>query len=190
MPAQNTVFGIILDAPDNSGIERLAVAISTSVTEFQDFSRMWDDLENVLQRNERKLFATEGAHAGQRWARLSERYARAKVRRYGRRKILAASGAMREALTKSGATHALRAKTDRRFVFGTQGLDYPGVHQNPKPENPLPRRPPLAYHADIEDEIANEVLRKHTNRAARAGGFRYTDTPGDVTGTLMPEDGA
>ena len=66
--------------------------------------------------------------------------------------ILVATGALRDALTIDGSTHALRDYSSTQFNFGTQGLEYASFHQ--LGTSRMPARPPFDFGPDVEREMA------------------------------------
>lgn len=88
-----------------------------------DMRRMAHGVDMKFREQERKLFATEGASGGKRWAPLSRAYKKQKDRKYGKRKIMSRKGTLRKGLTqRSHPDHILLwgTKPSPFVVFGTQ----------------------------------------------------------------------
>lgn len=179
------IGGLTFTVEDKNTTRRLGVAISRFHDEIVQWGPLWDDVQRTLQRNERRQFASEGSQAGNPWAALSPDYARRKRLRWGNRKILQASGAMRKAMSNEGDPNALRIKTRDQFAYGTKGVGYASYHQTGTPN--MPQRRVVDWPESLVRELAQD-LRRHNNRVARRVGLRYEDTPGDVRGDLLPDE--
>jgi phage gpG-like protein len=140
--------------------ERMAVAFERAGAEAADFGKhVFPKLVPVMEAGAKRQFDAEGAGpvAGP-WAQLSAAYAAWKAGEYPGQPLLVATGALRDALTVDGGTHALRDYSSAQFNYGTQGLEYASFHQTGTSN--MPARPPFDFGPDFERELA---------RAAAAG---------------------
>ena len=78
-----------------------------------------------------KNFAKEGRVFGNRWKRLNSKYSAVKRRRYGKTKILEATGKMKD---------SFKSKFFRNKVVITNPTPYFKYHQSNKPRQKMPRR--------------------------------------------------
>jgi phage gpG-like protein len=141
-------------------LERMAVAFERAGAELADFGKhIFPELVPVLEAGAKRQFDTEGSgpSAGA-WAQLSEAYAAWKAGAHPGEPILVATGALRDALTVDGSTHALRDYSSSQFNFGTTGLEYASFHQTGTAS--MPARPPFDFGPEFERELL---------RAAAAG---------------------
>jgi phage gpG-like protein len=141
-------------------LERMAVAFERAGAECADFGKhIFPELVPVLEAGAKRQFDTEGSgpNAGA-WAQLSAQYEAWKAGAHPGEPILVATGALRDALTVDGSTHALRDYSSTTFNFGTQGLEYASFHQ--LGTSRMPARPPFDFGPEFERELL---------RAAAAG---------------------
>ncbi len=139
-------IGIVDNEPVASA--PLLAAFEKAGQALDDFMPWFTGLEAALERAEARQFDSEGSAgpvAGA-WAPLSELYAERKLRRWGPKPILQASGTMMRALTTGGG-NALRVNTGKEFAFGTQGVEYASYHQ--LGTDKMVARPPM----DLDDQF-------------------------------------
>lgn len=134
-------------------LERLAVAFERAGAECADFGKhIFPQLVPVLEGAARAQFDAEGkGPVAGAWQQLSEAYAAWKEGRYPGQPILVATGALREALTVEGSTHALRDYSSVQFNYGTTGLEYASLHQSGTAR--MVPRPPFDFGPDVEREL-------------------------------------
>ena len=87
-------------------------------------------LDGILRKQAVRLFATEGRSGGKKWKALEPRYAKLKKRKYGRRKILVASGTLRKDVTQDTPAHFFRLVREGRKAIAEFGVTNPvaGYH--------------------------------------------------------------
>lgn len=102
-------------------------------------------ITGMLEKALRGRFASEGSGGpvSGAWAPLSVSYAKRKAIAWPGRKKLAASGALRDALTQSTGRGALRESGDSSLGFGTKGIEYASYHQTGTRR--MPARPPFDF---------------------------------------------
>lgn len=122
---------------------------------FDDLTPIWPDVRDVFWRFEKEQFESEGSKgASGQWKRLSKRYARQKIERYGAgKKILEATGELRDALTGpnpgSYYTH-----TKKEVAIGTtlaRGI----YHQ--RGSDRLPKREPISLSNEQKKEMMKVI---------------------------------
>jgi len=86
-------------------------------------------LARLNRRQERELFASEGAEGGEAWRPLSRRYAERKARMVGGQPILVWNGKLRRDLSRTGPDHIARlaAGTGTVMEFGARNR-LGGIH--------------------------------------------------------------
>ncbi len=107
--------------------ERLSLALNKFGARISDLRPFWTDdfapqFFDDIQRN----FAAEGKYVGG-WRALSPEYAAWKLRKYGRKKILDRTGAMKESLRLGGRGNILNV-FKLRAIFGSL-IHYLPYHQ-------------------------------------------------------------
>ncbi len=112
----------------------------------------------LMMAETEKQFATEGRHASGGWAPLKPATLEAKIRGGFRTEILQRTGALLDSLTVKGDANMVFEPRPQELVFGSQ-LPYAAVHQNPRPENPLPRRRPLEFTETTRRQIVKILQR-------------------------------
>ena len=114
---------------------------------------LFPNLTAALEAVTEKQFAAQGHGTTGGWMPLSPEYARWKNLHWPGRPILVLTGALREALTNSGASGALRETTPTTMAYGTQGIEYASYHQGGAPDVNLPARPPVDFAAGDRELI-------------------------------------
>jgi phage gpG-like protein len=160
-------------------LERLAVAYERAGASAADFGKhIFPELVPVLEDAVSRQFDAEGTgpSAGA-WAQLAPAYEAWKSGAHPGQPILVATGALREALTVDGSTHALRDYSSTQFNYGTQGLEYASFHQ--LGTSRMPARPPFDFDAQTETELARAAAAGVRNavREASDGALEVTGEP-------------
>jgi hypothetical protein len=193
IPIGGRVLGFSLIVEDGGTIRRLGVAISTWKRGIRDWTPFFKDLERELRATEIKQFSSEGG-ISRKWDKLTPEYAEAKRRKFGNRKILVASGLLRNAMTKPSHPHALRVMTDDQFAYGSQGVEYARPHQNgymvrtKAGARKVPARRPIDWDDGFSGRVAG-LLRRHANRTARSAGLRTARSGPVIRGNVVPRKG-
>lgn len=104
----------------------------------------FDAIGGLMIEETRIQFASEGHHASGGWKPLKDATLAEKRLHGFRPEILRRTDALLDSLTVRGDTHMIFEATESGLTFGSK-LRYAGVHQNPRPGNPLPRRRPLEF---------------------------------------------
>jgi len=165
-------------------LERMSVAFERAGGELADFgTHTFPKMVPVFEAELERQFAAEGRgpNVGH-WAALSPAYEEWKGRNYPGMPILQRTGAMREALTESGAAHAFRDFSTTEFNFGTSGLDYASFHQSGTAD--MPDRPPFDFSGEFEREVQRVALEgaRDALHAAGADEFIESSIADDVEG--------
>lgn len=125
------------------------------------------ELGRQFRRNMVRQFASEGVSGGSRWAPLSSRYERWKVRRYPGRKILTRKGDLRNSLThESDAHHVERYEHGSLFL----GTTHPVGEYHAFGTGKMPKRNPLQHAPDQVKAYIDAIstwYRKRVDRIAR-----------------------
>lgn len=98
----------------------------------------YEEVANWFQREEQKIFKSQGKEYPPKWAALSPDYARRKMAAVGRKPILEYTGALRKSLTRR--PFGLEVITKSAVSMGTD-IPYAIHHQRGTPF--MPARPPL-----------------------------------------------
>mgnify|MGYP000454020486 CR=1 FL=1 len=97
--------------------ERQVSRMIDRVTEkINDLGPYWSMVRDMLRTSIRQQFDSEG---GGKWPKLNEEYAAAKMRRFGSKPILQATGEMMRSLTEGGAGEIAREQGDESYLFGS-----------------------------------------------------------------------
>jgi len=128
-----------------------------------------------------QVFATEGRASGRKWRRLTDEYARRKRARWGRRKILVASGDLRHGLTRRSSDDFIARAYIRnkrlRAQFGTFNplALYHGDFDEHNPN--LPIRDPVRR-SQIQTDVLVKRILKDVVEPGIARGFRVMSSVG------------
>lgn len=149
-------------AADPLALQKMSAAFERAGDEFARFGEhLFPRVIRVLEESVGKQLEAEGQGPNRgKFAALSPRYAVQKLKRFGPRPLLVATGSMRDALTKSSSGMALRTYSNTSMQFGTVGVDYASFHQTGTER--MTDRPPF----DFGDET-KAALRKEAAAAAR-----------------------
>lgn len=141
---------VVLDISGDVQLNRELVGVSGRG---QDMRPAFAAVLDLWRSETTEQFATEGQHASGGWAPLKPATVAAKRRKGQRPEILRATDALMRSLTVPGDPNEIARMTETELDYGSK-LPYAGVHQNPKPGNPLPQRRPVAL---TERARANSV---------------------------------
>ena len=167
------MVGPRIGAAANPRIHELHKVLEMTV---RDMTEMTKGIDQKFRANEKRLFATEGSSGGQKWPALSKKYAKAKLKQVGRRRIMQRSGRLRKGLTIKGHPDHVARHSSGRVKIGVKSA-LPAHHgsvagrQNPR----LPKRDVFQmtgrqrrqYYDVVFDRFATK--RKQFERAMRAG---------------------
>lgn len=110
-----------------TGAEKAAAELTALSGKMQNLRGLFEQvLEPDIYEWQAERFDQEGKP--ERWARLSDRYAAWKARRYPGRRILEREGLLREGLTRRGGRFQVRRVTDTSLELGTSA-PYAQFHQ-------------------------------------------------------------
>lgn len=104
-----------------------------------------------------KVFASRGQIIGQPWAKLSDRYAAQKAKRWPGRIPLVRTGVMRQ---------SWKYTTTPMSVTITNTAPYFKYHQSTKARKKLPRRAMIGIGKQMQDDITNTIA-LHLQRAIK-----------------------
>lgn len=135
------------------------VQVSREILRFgargSDMRPAFRSIVDFIMGEERHQFASEGRYASGGWKRLKDATIAAKRREHLDLRILHATHALRDSLTRRGARYQILEVSRGELRFGTSR---PGAaaHQRPKDTNPLPQRRPL----ELREFARREILKK------------------------------
>jgi hypothetical protein len=132
------------------GLETLIVAFDSLLARLSDLRPAWPGVGEAVRRVTAEKFSSGGPG----WADLSERYAARKSKQYPGAKILHASGAMEESLTKEGADGSIWEPSAESLEMGST-LPYALAHQTGVESRNLPQR---IIYDDLTQRVAGDVL--------------------------------
>lgn len=165
--ASTPVIRISIDGED-----QFARAFDRYDAQFDDLSNIWPDVRDEFWSIEKQQFRSEGVAGGDKWKPLSPAYAKAKLRRYGAKPILQATGDLYASLTgETGDTFYQTTKTS--IEIGTT-LPYARYHQHGTDK--MPARPPIRFSKQQQENLS-KVIQKALIRELRRG-----------SGYLIPQD--
>jgi phage gpG-like protein len=167
-------------------LQRMAVAFDRAGSELEDFgAHVFPKMVPVFEAELAKQFDAEGAGPNRgSWAALSPAYEEWKGRNYPGQPILVRTGALRDALTMSEGSHALRDFGRQTFNYGTSGLPYASFHQSGTAR--MPDRPPFDLTVEFEMDIQRAALAgaREAIHAAGADEFISKQIAEDTAGWL------
>ncbi|HLF28224.1 MAG TPA: phage virion morphogenesis protein [Anaerolineae bacterium] len=138
------------------------------IERFENLEELWKLYGDYLvKQNIPRRFKQQGAPL--RWAKLSDRYAAIKRRKYGRKPILVATGAMRAGFKYQATKRTLRIVNT---VKRPGGAPYWVYHQLGAPKINLPTRPVLQltrFDYSKLRKLAEAHLRRAQTRLSGAG---------------------
>lgn len=111
-----------------TGDRRTITAVNAWMRELEDWTPVWALIEADFYRMEQEQWASEGSRGGDKWPPLSPAYAAWKARRYPGQPLMVATGALRDSMTKQGATGQVRVIDKFRMELGTE-IEYGVYHQ-------------------------------------------------------------
>lgn len=152
------------------GARQIDFAIQGMLRRIDDWRPLWPRLTELFHATESKQFASEGGVGARgNWVPLSPRYAEQKRRRWGKRKILVASGRLRSSLTARTGSAIVEDANPLKLVLGTR-VPYAMYHQTGTPF--MPQRRPVDLTARQNLAFAKE-FHKFVNTDALKG-FKKT----------------
>lgn len=151
---------------DTAGLEMRLGGLFTGL---RDLRPVWGDLHTIFMEFMKRVFATEGAHGGQRWAPLSPAYAAWKRRHYGDLPILHLRGTLSKSFTEAAAEgHVYR--TGPAFMEAGSSVRYARAHQWGYAQRNLPARPIIRGFTKAEGERAADAVLAYLLKSMRRGG--------------------
>ena len=138
------------------GERSLQMALQVPLDAIKDMDPAWEEIRDSWAAANKKWLDSEGRGS---FAPLSPRYAALKVLQVGAKPILQFSGRLYNSLTDTGDGEFFYAPEKLRVTLGTT-VPYSRVHQNPRANNPLPRRPPLKMDKRIAITFA-KIIQAH-----------------------------
>lgn len=128
--------------------------------------RFAEDLENprpgleavadLLRHDVEEQFDTEGGHASGGWQALSDKRVEEKARLGLDPRILRASGALMESLTRKFDSRHIERLSGASLTFGSNVL-YGVYHQSSLPRTVIPFRPPIALTEEDKREMVKAM---------------------------------
>ncbi len=149
------------------GDDQFARAFDRYDAAFSDLTNIWPDVKKKFHEIEKEQFDSEGSAGGDRWQPLSERYAAQKIKQYGSKPILQATGDLYRSLTGDGPyTHYQTNKT--QIEIGTT-LPYGLYHQ--RGGGKLPKRPPINFSDRQKNELMKVIQSGLIRELRRGSGY-------------------
>lgn len=169
-------YAVGWDAANPNALETLALGFERAGIEASKWGRyLFPHLMPVFEAAAVEQFDAEGQGPAEgKWPALSERYAKAKAKRWPGRPILVASGALRAALATGGA-QGLREVTEKTMAYGTRGLIYASFHQTGTPN--MPARPEVDFGPGVAAAIREAAADALRELVAVAGLERLLEGP-------------
>lgn len=162
---------------DELALQRMQVAFERTGEGFEKFGeKFFPKLSGLLEDEIKSQFDAEGRGPNRgRWKPLSEPYAAWKTQAFPGQPTLVATGAMRDALTRASAAHALRAESGSQFNFGTHGLEFASFHQTGTTR--MPDRPPFDFSDKLERGIRQKAAETAREIAKESGVDEFVGEP-------------
>jgi hypothetical protein len=147
---------------DIAGERQLSRRIHGLIGAMSDWTPVWKTLQADWSATMLARFSSEGAHEGQKWAPLSEAYARWKRKHYpGANRILYRTGALQMAAAMPETT-----MSPTRLEMSVD-VPYAIYHQSAEPRSIMPRRAFASFSAQQKTRWVrafNEHIRSEGNR--------------------------
>jgi hypothetical protein len=150
---------VVVDLKATTKVNPRMKDLRKMLTEWQvaELKVVRDQMDYRFTRNEKRLFATEGATGGRKWPPLDPEYAKQKRRTHSNRKIMQRSGKTRQQfVNKSNPAHvAIYSTKPRPSVTLGADSEVAAYHIKPKPRLPNP-----AYNPRMPDRDVMQMTRK------------------------------
>lgn len=130
-----------------------------------DLRPIWPDVRDEFWSIEKEQFASEGRAGGSGpWKPLTKKYAERKIKRYGAKPILVASGRLKASLTGQTAD-TVYEPSEKEVAIGTR-VPYAGYHY--RGAGKLPERKPISF-SESQKRRLSKTIQKGLVRELRKG---------------------
>lgn len=158
---------LTLDIDGKPAFDRFFIRFDRKLS---DLTPVWDDLRDAFWEVEAEQFDSEGAAGGKKWKDLSKRYKAQKIKRYGAKPILHATGALRAAMT-SKTSDTIYQKDRNSMILGTS-LKYAIYHQ--RGGGNLPQREVIRFSESQKTKL-QKGFQRGLIKELRKGGTYFDD---------------
>lgn len=136
--------------------------------QFTDLTPIWPDVRDEFRAIEKEQFASEGGQGRDgRWQELSDAYKSRKVKQYGEKPILQASGKLMKSLTGDTADSVYRP-AKQSIEIGTR-VKYGLFHQTGSGN--LPRRAPINFSERQRERLMKRIQGALVRELRRGVGY-------------------
>jgi phage gpG-like protein len=148
---------------------RMEVKLGGLYSALADLRPLWPEVHIIFQEFMSRVFRTQGAYGGQRWAPLNPSYAAWKTKNFGARPIMQLTGELSRSFTDPGHSgHVYR--TGPSFMETGTKIKYARTHQWGYAQRNIPPRPLIRDFTKQEGERAADAALAYMLRAMRTGG--------------------
>lgn len=148
---------------DTKKAEKMLSGISDGLN---DLRPAWPKIDEIVRAFMRQVFASEGSYGGSKWKALNKAYAAKKMRRWGAKPILQASGAlMASFVERNDADHVYRVGPSFG-EFGSRKM-YAKAHHFGYPPRNLPKRQITRKFTKAEGERIVDAILAHLFKSSR-----------------------
>lgn len=158
------------------GANELARKFDAVTDGIKDLNKLgvWDDVQTAFYEIERDQFASEGNAARAKWKALSPAYAAQKLKRFGQKPILQATGKLYRSLTQANAEGSVVNKMPQELVIGSS-IPHGIYHQTGT--NKMPARPPIEIRMPSQKEKLLKPMREKLLDLIKKNGFGNGSRP-------------
>ena len=161
------------------GVQQSSRAFRTLNENLRDFRPVWPEIHMYFLRGASEQFESLGARGGQRWAPLSEKYAKWKAKKYPGKPILVRTERLKRSLSLGGSEpDQVKEFQPLSATFGTR-VPYARYHQ--RGTKRMPARPVLQPTQRDVDRMVSRLYR-FAERGARDAGFQTRSRARFTTG--------
>jgi len=148
-----------------SGTTELSRILDIMANDLNDFEPMFRSIAKDFKKTEEGIFSSEGSfEGGSAWPALSPMYKVQKDKKYPGRKILEATGKLRQSLTSMGSGHVEQIESES-LAIGTD-IKYAKYHQSGTRK--MPARPPLQI-TEAEKSRWTRIAHEYIFRSINGG---------------------
>ena len=146
-----------------TGDEELAAAFQAMSRSVSDWRPYWPTIAAVFYESTRQRFASDGFGT---WPRLSDGYAKWKIKNFPGEGILSATGNLRRSLTDRFGPNAVYEEEPQSLLLGTN-IPYATYHQYGTSK--MPPRPPIGLRPTDPDLMTSLALIQFQRYAEQLG---------------------
>ncbi|MBZ4533131.1 hypothetical protein GBP62_25165 [Mycobacterium avium subsp. hominissuis] len=135
-----------LEVQNAEKIEKMLADLGLDIKDMR--SAMDDVGKSTIKYFSGQVFASRGSTIGDRWPRLSDKYATWKAKRWAGKPVLVRTGTMQSSFTKKAS--------NMEVVIGNSA-PYFKYHQSSEPRKKIPRRAMIGIYTGMQDDVTKTI---------------------------------